>query len=1088
MPVSPRHVFVLAYALSGAAALIYQVSWVRLLALHMGHGLASVSTVLAAFMGGLALGAALAGRVAPRLPPVRALRLYAALEWTVAASALVIPLAIGQFHPLLAATYNDGAGGITFGVVRALSSLIILILPCCALGATLPLACRWFVRHGDDTGAQAGTLYAVNVVGATVGVLLAGFYLLPTVGLRSTTTVAALLSATAGLIGWVIARQRGVGSPLMSPHPHVRVAGPPSHRRQRADRARVVASSEVTERSRPHLAAASVAVSGFVGLVCEVAWTRALALVIGPTTYAFSVMLASFIAGIAVGAIVGSALARRARHPRAWLALALLGVAAGNLAASWYIAEIPLKLAGAVAGSEVPFSAMLYLTSTIVAMLLLPLAIWLGMVFPLALDLASRRTETVAADVALVYSANTAGAIGGALLCGFVLVPVLGLASTLAGASLIAAAWGLVLVLSAPHRRDRPAGVVIAAAVLAVAIAAPPRWNPELLTAGAYTYARRVNHPDLETALTAGELLYLGEGAAGTVTVRKLAATTSLAIDGKVDASNGADMLTQKLLAHLPLLLHPEPSDVLVIGLGSGVTLGSALTHPIGRADVVEISPLVVEASRYFEGDNHHALDDPRTRLVVGDGRTHLRLSSRQYDVIVSEPSNPWMAGVASLFTQEFFRSARQRLAPGGILCQWAHTYDITDDDLTSIVATFASVFPDGTMWLVGDADLLLLGARHPLEGQVDQIARSWQRTGIAADLAEVGALDPAHLLALYLGGPEALKQFASEVEHRDVPIQTDDHTRLEFSAPRGLYGPDDDGGLERLRAIGRNTALPEVVKDARKQADATTWRTLGQMLTGANAGGAAYEAFAWAVALDPGDTDSIDGLVQAAAETGRLPEAESLLHDLVSAHPGSLAARLGLSRLLASTGRHEEALAVATAARALSPAHPAVREHLASIYSDIGDVTRLADIVDDMLLAEPFRDATLYYAASLSLLQNRLAQAIDYGTALTAGNPTHARAQNLLGIAYAQAARPQLAREAFMTSIDAAPEDPTTYANVGLLELREGDLEAANRWFAVALSLDPGSPGALDGLATVFERRGEVARARRLRHDSAPE
>src|SRR5690606_18892300 len=164
MPVSPRHVFVLAYALSGAAALIYQVSWVRLLALHMGHGLASVSTVLAAFMGGLALGAALAGRVAPRLPPVRALRLYAALEWTVAASALVIPLAIGQFHPLLAATYNDGAGGITFGVVRALSSLIILILPCCALGATLPLACRWFVRHGDDTGAQAGTLYAVNVV------------------------------------------------------------------------------------------------------------------------------------------------------------------------------------------------------------------------------------------------------------------------------------------------------------------------------------------------------------------------------------------------------------------------------------------------------------------------------------------------------------------------------------------------------------------------------------------------------------------------------------------------------------------------------------------------------------------------------------------------------------------------------------------------------------------------------------------------------------------------------------------------------------------------------------------------------------
>ena len=169
-------------------------------------------------------------------------------------------------------------------------------------------------------------------------------------------------------------------------------------------------------------------------------------------------------------------------------------------------------------------------------------------------------------------------------------------------------------------------------------------------------------------------------------------------------------MLTQRLLAHVPLLLHPDPKRVAILGLGSGVTLGSALTHPIERADVLEISPEVVDAARYFDAENHQATLDPRTRVIVGDGRTHLLLTRERYDVIVSEPSNPWMAGIASLFTREFFQAARARLRPGGVLCQWAHTYDISTDDLQSIVATFLSVFPDGTLWLVGDGDVLLVG------------------------------------------------------------------------------------------------------------------------------------------------------------------------------------------------------------------------------------------------------------------------------------------------------------------------------------------------------------------------------------------
>ena len=221
-------------------------------------------------------------------------------------------------------------------------------------------------------------------------------------------------------------------------------------------------------------------------------------------------------------------------------------------------------------------------------------------------------------------------------------------------------------------------GVVLAGSVVAIVTFAAPEWDRDLISSGAYKYSRQIRAEDLEWSLRAGYLEYYKEGAAGTVSVRRLGGTRSLAIDGKVDASNAGDMLNQRLLGLLPTLLHPEPRDALVIGLGSGVTADAILASgEVQRLDVVEISPEVVEASAHFERENRRVLQNPALRLLVGDGRSHLRLSGRQYDVIVSEPSNPWMAGVAALFTREFFEAARARLRSGGVFCQWAHTYEI---------------------------------------------------------------------------------------------------------------------------------------------------------------------------------------------------------------------------------------------------------------------------------------------------------------------------------------------------------------------------------------------------------------------------
>ena len=222
--------------------------------------------------------------------------------------------------------------------------------------------------------------------------------------------------------------------------------------------------------------------------------------------------------------------------------------------------------------------------------------------------------------------------------------------------------------------------LLLAGGVAAVITFAVPEWDRDLITSGAYKYARQMSVADLESTLRAGQLEYYKEGAAGTVSVRRLAGSLSLAIDGKVDASNAGDMLTQRLLGLLPVLLHPEPRDALVIGLGSGVTADAVLASgEVRRVDIVEISPEVAEASAYFDRENHEVLKKPAVRLLIGDGRSHLRLSDAQYDVIISEPSNPWMAGVAALFTREFFEAARARLRSGGVFCQWAHTYEIAE-------------------------------------------------------------------------------------------------------------------------------------------------------------------------------------------------------------------------------------------------------------------------------------------------------------------------------------------------------------------------------------------------------------------------
>jgi spermidine synthase len=1088
-----RRLFVLLYAASGAAALVYEVAWTRLLTLQLGHTVAAASTVLAAFMGGLALGAWGSGRV--RLKPDTtetqraSLRSYAILEIIVAICALLLPTALNASVPALAWAYADGGAPAQFAVVRVALSLALLGIPAAAMGATFPIAAGWYARNAADTGA----LYAANTAGAALGAIAAGFFLIPALGLRATTWVGMMLNLiAAGGAWWLAAGSRSeetaetakTAEVSFSKNKKNKTGSASSLRSQRSPRFHPIVPPA------PMLACGAAAISGFAALVYEVAWTRLLALVIGPTTYAFATMAAAFISGLAIGSALGSGLARRVERPAVWMAAMLVVSAIAASSAAWLAASrMPLVVATQVADPGAAFTAVIVSQAFGTALMLLPMTLALGATFPLALAVAGGHlagTATVGRDAARVYTANTIGAIAGALAAGFALIPALGLRLTFQTAAIVGAVGGAACLAAALRERRttnaeprtsaqraassfaaRRSAFVVPAVVAVAAVAAIlllPGWDRELLASGAYKYAPYLGAENIDRVLRAGVLEYYKEGAAATVSVRRLTGTRSLAIDGKVDASNAGDMLTQRMLGLLPALIHGEAHDICIIGLGSGVTLGSALSPGnVEHADIVEISPEVVEASHFFDRENGGALAKPGVRLIVGDGRSHLLLTPKRYDVIVSEPSNPWMAGVASLFTREFFEAARARLKPDGLLCQWAHTYDISRQDLQSIVHTFASVFPQGTLWMVGGGDLLLIGAKDgdilPRLAAVD----AGTRKGTAgATLTDVGVAEGTALFALlsqFAGGPGELERFGA-----GALIQTDDRTALEYSAPRGIYGRSREDNASTLR--GLTAGQPAAVRDAFQHATDAAWTSRGLMDLKAQAFPQAFAAFKHAVTLNSRNVAALSGLSDAAGGAAALDEERQWLREIATREPANAEVRIELSRVLAVTGDVPGALAIASEALQLAPAEPRAAEQLASVLADAGDGERLAPLADAMVARFPDRLEARYYRATALYLRGKPQEAVAAARQVVGARPDHARAQSLLGAACIAAGMRECALAAFGAAIQGNPREASGYVNAGVLSLQSGNLSAAADYFSSALTIDPSSKAARDGLA----------------------
>jgi spermidine synthase len=1033
------------YALSGAVALVYEVVWTRLLSLHLGHTIAAASAVLAAFMGGLAIGALIAGARSNRVSPRAALRTYAVLEIGVAAYALCLPSLLTLAQPLLATVYRDGAAGWSFGALRVALALVLVGLPASAMGATYPLLVR---AAGARIGADV--LYAVNTIGAAIGALAAGFLLLPSFGIFRSTLTGVAAGALVGAIAWRLAG--GLGNDVSNlDAPRVSRAPPGTSSRQKK-----TVEAPVSLRD----GILSAAIAGFIALALEIAWTRALAVVLGPTIYAFSAMLAAFIIGLAAGSSVGTWLVRRMTTG----AQGLVGVLFAATALSTAVAvarldDVFLEVATRAADPGAQWSAVFAAGFWQTLLLLMPIACSSGALFPAALAIAGATSS--ARNAAIVYAANTGGAILGALGAGLALIPRIGLLRTVQTAAVVAIVGAVASSLRAQRHRMRIVSGTAAVAVGAAAILMRSPWDPMLMSSGGYKYAPYLGARDLRELLTAGTLRYYREGASATVAVRDLAGVRSLSIDGKVDASTGNDMLTQRMLAHIPLLMHAAPANVAIVGLGSGVTLAAALTHPISSTDVIEISPEVVDASAWFSSVNRNALRDPRVRLIVGDARSHFRMATRRYDVIVSEPSNPWMAGVAALFTREFFEALRARLATDGLVCQWAHTYDISETDLKSIVATFASVFAEVTLWLVGDGDLLMIGGIGA-DRQSGSLPGGARRPDAARDLAAAGISSADAVQSLLVGGTAFARSWG-----QGAALQVDDRMALEFSAPREIVGRTAEDQAAMI--VSASAGLPGWKQTFMSSAGAARQAGLLHLRSGAVR--RAWMALDRAVALGADDAETIEAYGRSAGGADQVAATESRLRALVDRSPSNSIVRLELARLLAGRGEFSEARTQALRAWQLTPDERAA-ERLAAIAADAQDVDGLSSAVARLTQCSPDSSTTAYYRATLAYFRGQ-PDAPELARRSAEARPSHGPSWTLLGAALASSgASPDSVRDAFSKAIAADPSDAAGYVNLATFELEQGRQDAAARLFAEGLTVDPQNRLAREGLSRARRRR----------------
>jgi spermidine synthase len=690
----------------------------------------AASTVLAAFMGGLGIGSALAGYVLARVR--RPLLVFGIAEILIGLSALATPLVLDAASNLYAAIYPATGGSLlVLTAARLLTGFVVLLVPTALMGMTLPvLSASAVVRHGA-LGSHISALYAVNTAGAVTGAVVTGFYLIGAIGIQRSFVLGAAVNVLVGVGALVLARRGGDALEI-------------------ATDAAPAANATVMTSAAPKAIGAVVLLSGLVSLALEIVWFRMLVQYLAATTYAFTAMLAMVLIGIAVGGAIATHVLRRRRDWTAVLVIIQLVTAVTALASATFLGR-SYTAGWDIAGDWQASAAAI-----------LPVSVLMGLTFPMALHVATAGVAAasplvVARRVGGLYSLNVLGAIVGALLGGFLLIPWLGTRRSLI---VLAAVYGSsALLLIFRHRRRLQ--LSLAALLATAAFIMLARVVPDPFSAA---YARRYGRDMRE--------FWRDEGAQTAVSVHVSEFRRSLYLDGLHQANDTPEMVTlHRIIGHLPMVLHPSPREALVVGLGGGATAGAVSQHAGTRVRIVELSDGVRKAAAFFAHINYDVLNRPNVRLRVDDGRNFLLLSGERFDVITADIIQPVHAGAGNLYSREYFALVKNALHEGGIALQWIGRRPQTQYEL--IMRTFLDVFPHTTLWLDGS---LMVGSTVPLRISSEAFAGKLASPETAAALRDVGLTSFETLTRWYDAGSEALRRFVGS-----GPLLSDDRPLVEY-------------------------------------------------------------------------------------------------------------------------------------------------------------------------------------------------------------------------------------------------------------------------------------------------------------------
>jgi spermidine synthase len=778
-------IVVLLFIFSGLASLVYQVVWFKQLSYFLGNTTYSQSVVLATFMGGLALGAWYWGKKADKFS--NNLRLFAYLE-------IALALYCFFYNPIFNFTENQFIGLVKTLDLPSDSSLVLLLklivssltmlLPTFLMGGTLPVLVRFLNNQSSLVGTNVAVLYFVNSLGAVLGTVLAGFFLLQYFGLKGSIYIGATLELAVGVLALSVSRTFSSAEPRSE-----RINAKVKRDKE------VESSQELISEKQFKIILWMAALTGLCSMIYEVAWLRILIPILSSSTYSFTIILTVFITGITLGSYLVYKYQNKIKRAMRFVAYCQIGIVLSILLSLPLYERVPFTIWSVVSNSDfiqTSYNSYLVLQFILIFFLMIIPTIFMGMTLPILSRIAIRRISDSGQTIGRIFALNTLGTVVGSIGAGLVLIPTIGIRNTITLALLIniliayfAISNGAMLTKNT--KRILTISTALASVVYLTTVN-QENWAHAIMISD---IPRKINRDDppesykefFDYSQNANKIKFYKEGVGGTIVVGQYGEEFFLVTNGKGDANSVSDLRTQVSLGLTPVTLHPSPDSIFVIGFGAGTTIGHAASHPaVKYADVAEISAEVVEASSFFEIINNKPLSNSKVNVIRDDGVSALRLSNKKYDIIISQPSNPWSAGVGNLFTDEFFRDCKEHLRPSGMVAQWFSLYEMDDKSLRLILRTALQQFQHVSLWHIGKSDILLICTEHEQNFDLAQIQSSFDKVRGGFEKIDIYSVS-AFLSQQLTADMTTIKQYAGKGK-----INTENHPYLELWAPKAYY------------------------------------------------------------------------------------------------------------------------------------------------------------------------------------------------------------------------------------------------------------------------------------------------------------